>query len=185
MSGLIARVQLVSNALILLGDSPISSLTENTTGATLGANLFENTYLAMLQNHRWRFASKSQRLNRLAAKPNTGYTYAFQLPSDMLYIIKGDSRRYEVYGTEIHCDSESFQLDYIHRVQEDLLPAYFAKALEYNLASQFAVPLTGDIDKGKYYMTVYNDAIRKAKFADSTQYPEVAVQDAPYVTIRY
>ncbi len=48
MAGLTARVQLCSNALILLGDRPIASLTEASTGATLGANLFENTYLAPL-----------------------------------------------------------------------------------------------------------------------------------------
>jgi len=185
MSGLITRVQLVSNALLLLGGHTISSLTEDSTGAKLGANLFENTYLSMLQNHRWRFATKTQALSRLAATPETGYNYAFQIPNDFLYAVKGDGRDFEVYDNQIHCNYQTFQLDYIHRVSEDLLPAYFAKALEYNLASQFAIPLTGDISKGDYYAKVHNDAIRKAKFADSTQYPEVQVQDAPYVDIRY
>ncbi len=185
MASLSARVRLVSNALILLGDQPIASLTEDRTGATLGANLFENTYLAMLQNHRWRFAAKSQQLARLAVKPTTGYNYAFALPADMLYAIKGDSRKYEVYGREIHCDATTFQLDYIHRVEEDKLPAYFAKALEFNLAKQFAVPLTGDVDKGSYYGQAADNEIKKAKFTDSTQYPEVAVQDSPYTNIRF
>jgi len=185
MSGLITRVQLVSNALLLLGGTTITSLTENSTGAKLGANLFENTYLTMLQNHRWRFAVKTQELNRLAAKPNTGYEYAYQLPNDFLYSTKGDARDFAVYDNEIHCNQSTFQLDYVHRVSEDLLPAYFAKALEFNLASQFAIPLTGDINKGSYYDKAYNDAIRKAKFADSSQYPEVEVQDHPYVDIRY
>jgi len=185
MAGLIARVQLCSNALLLLGDRPIASLTDETTGSTLSANLFENTYLAMLQNHRWRFAVKTQELPRLSAEPKTRYRYAFQLPADFLYATKGDSRTYEVYGNEIHCNAQSFQLDYVRRVDEDLLPAYFAKALEYNLAFQFSVPLTGDMDKGLYYQKVYIDAIRKAKMADSSQYPEVGVHDQPYVNIRY
>ncbi len=185
MAGLTARIQLVSNALILLGDQPISSLTEDRTGATLGANLFENTYLAMLQNHRWRFASKSQELARLSSKPSTNYSYAFALPADILYGFNGDSRNYEIFGDEIHCNSETFRLEYVRRVEEDRLPAYFAKALEYNLAAQFAIPLTGDIDKGSYYAKVFNNEIRKAKFTDSTQYPEVAVQDSPYTDIRY
>ena len=184
MSGLITKVQLVSNALLLLGGNTITSLTENSTGAKLGANLFENTYLDMLQNHRWRFAVKTQELNRLEAKPDTGYEYAYQLPSDFLYTTKGDARDFAVYDNEIHSNQRTFQLDYIHRVNEDVLPAYFAKALEYNLAAQFAIPLTGDINKATYYGKVFTDAIRKAKFADSSQYPEVAVQDAPYVDIR-
>jgi len=185
MSGLISRVQLVSNALLLLGGNTISSLTENSTGAKLGANLFENTYLGMLQNHRWRFAAKTQELNQLAATPDTGFNYAYQMPSDFLYAIKGDSTTFEVYDNEIHCNDKTFKLDYIHRVAENVLPAYFAKALEYNLAMQFSIPLTGDIAKGDYYGRVYNDALRKAKYIDSSQYPEVSVQDQPYIDIRY
>ena len=185
MSGLITRVQLVSNALLLLGGNTISALTENSTGAKLGANLFENTYLAMLQNHRWRFATKTQALSRLAAKPDTGYEYAFQIPNDFLYSVEGDARDYAVYDNQIHCNNTEFQLDYIHRVSEDLLPAYFAKALEYNLASLFAYPLTDDSGKASYYASLYSNEIRKAKFADSSQYPEVSVQDQPYIDVRY
>jgi len=185
MSGLISRVQLVSNALLLLGGNTISSLTENSTGAKLGANLFENTYLSMLQNHRWRFAAKTQELNQLAATPNTGFNYAYQMPNDFLYTIKGSGNTFEAYDNEIHCNDKTFQLDYIHRVSEDVIPPYFAKALEYNLASQFAVPLTGDIAKGDYYERKFNSEIRKAKFADSSQYPEVSVQNQPYIDIRY
>ena len=186
MAGLIARVQLVSNALILLGDRPIASLTEDSTGATLGANLFENTYLALLQNHRWRFATKSQSLARLAAKPNTGFSYAFALPDDFLYAIKGDtSSTYAIYGVEVHTNVATFRLDYVTRVSEDLIPAYFAKAMEFNLAALFAVPLTGDTKKGDYYSNLFLDAVKKAKFADSTQYPEVPVQSEPYTTARY
>ena len=122
MAGLIARVQLISNALILLGDRPIASISENTTGALLGANLFENTYLSMLQNHRWRFSIKAQSLSKLSAKPNTGYNTAFQLPDDMLYIVKADTRDYTIYGNELHCNQEAILLDYATRVEEDILP---------------------------------------------------------------
>lgn len=185
MAGNTARVKLCSNALILLGGSPISSLTEGTIGATLAANLFENAYYALLQNHRWRFATQTADLARMSATPDTGYTYAFQTPSDMLYAIKGDSSKYEIYGTEVHCNAQTFQLDYIYKIAEDKIPAYFAQALEYELASKFAIPLTGDIDKATYYAKIFMDSIRKAKFSDSTQYPEIAVVDTPYITARY
>ena len=185
MAGLTTRIQLVSNALILLGGSPISSLTEESTGAVIGANLFENTYLAMLQNHRWRFAVKRQILSRLSAKPNTGYNYAYQLPSDFQYVVKGDATAYEIYNSEIHCNNETFTLDYVYRVEEDVLPAYFAKALEYNLAHIFAVPLTGDLNKADFYGKMFNSEMKKAKYADSSQFPEVSVMHNPYIDIRY
>lgn len=184
MSGLIAKTQIVSNALILLGDRPISSLTEDTTGATLGANLFENTYLSMLQSHRWRFAVTTLQLSKLSTKPKTGYTNAFQLPANFLYTVKTDIGQFEVFGNEIHSNSDAIRLDYICRIEEDLLPAYFAKALEFGLSAQFAVPLTGDLNKADYYSKVYMNELKKAKHADATQYPEIPVQSRPYVDVR-
>ena len=184
MSGLIARVQLVSNALLLLGDRPIASLTEDTTGATLGSNLFENTYLSLLQSHRWRFATKRLSLSRLSAKPNTGYQYAYQMPSDFLYTIKTDAQSFEVYGKELHSNTTSLDLDYIYRVNEDQVPAYFAKAVEFALANQFAVPITGDLKKADYYSKVYLNELKKAKHTDATQYPEVPVVSRPYIDVR-
>ena len=184
MAGLASRVQIVSNALLLLGVRPISSLDDTTTGAILGSNLFQNTYYAMLQQHRWRFAVKTQSLSKLSAKPNTGYTTAFVLPTDYLYAFKGDQYDYAVYGSEIHSNSQSFTLDYVATIEEDMLPAYFVLALEYNLASQFAIPITGDIDKASYFSKVFANQLKSAKFVDSTQYPEVAVVHSPYTQVR-
>ena len=185
MSGLTAKIQMVSNALILLGDSPLSSLTEERTGAVLGANLFEGTYLAMLTSHRWRFATKTFQLNRLSAAPDTDYLYAFQLPSDMLYMFKADTNNYRLFDHELHTDATAVNIEYIYRVEEDTLPPYFTKALEYNLAHQFALPLTGDLNKGGYYEKMFNTEIRKAKFADSTQHPQDTFRHNRYVEARY
>ena len=185
MAGLTARVRLVSNALLLLGGSTIASLEGNSTGAILGSNLFENTYLSMLESHRWGFAKKTQELARLSTTPISRFQYAFAIPNDFLYTVQGSSRDFEIFGTEIHSNDLTFTLTYVSTIEEDKLPAYFAKALEFNLASLFAIPLTGDLEKGSYYSKVYVDHIKKAKFADSTQYPETAVQDSPYVDVRY
>lgn len=185
MAGASTQVQLVSNALILLGDSPISSLTEERTGAVLGANLFEGTYQAMLASHRWRFATKTLQLSKLSTAPETDYTSAYSLPSDIIYLIKTDTQNYDIYGSEVHTNSDTLQIDYIYRVAEDKLPAYFQKALEYNLAAQFAVPLTGDIDKGSYYAKLFNNEVRKARYADSTQHPQDSFADSPYTEVRY
>ena len=185
MAGLQSRVQLVSNALLLLGGQPISSLTDGSTGALLGANLFENTYLEMLSSHRWRFAVKSLKLSKLTQSPDTDFNYAFQLPADLVYLIKADVANYEVYEKELHSNANDVTIDYTYRVEEDTLPAYFAKALEYNLAAQFAVPLTGDMSKGQYYNQAFLNAVKKAKFADSTQRPGDAFVSSPYTDVRY
>ena len=180
-----AKVRLVSNALLLLGGQTISSFDDNSTGAVLGENLFDTTYKAMLQNHRWGFAKKTKALSRLSDTPNGDYQYAFLLPSDFLYLAKGSSYKFDLVGDTIQTNDKEFELEYIASVSEDRLPEYFAKALEFNLASLFAIPLTGDIDKSNYYSKVFIDQLRKAKAADSTMYPEVSIQDTPYLNVRY
>ena len=182
-------ISIASNALLLLGHEPISSFTEGTAGATIAANLYENSYLAVLSNHRWRFATKTQQLARLTEEPLIeGYRYAYQLPSDLLYlqsINEGATDRYNVYETKLYTNDENVIADYTYRVDEDKLPPYFTKMLEFYLAAQFALSLTGDMQKGEYFSKMYLNEIKRAKWADSTQQPQNLFVDSQYVNVRY
>ena len=180
-----SSISLASNALLLLGHSTIASFTEASAGATIAANLYETSYLGLLTSHRWRFATKKERLARLTATPINDYSYMFQIPSDCIHIIKVDTRRYTVVGDKVYANERDLYMDYIHRVTEDMLPPYFVKMMEFFLAVQFAVPLTGDMEKGKYYSGIYLNELKKAKFADSTQQPATPVLDNAYVDIRH
>jgi hypothetical protein len=46
------KVGLISKALILCGEKPLTSLTDDRYGATVGVNLFELIYEAELQSNR-------------------------------------------------------------------------------------------------------------------------------------
>lgn len=182
---IVSAITISSNALILLGAEPIASFIDGSTGATIASNLYESSYQSMLTTHRWRFATKKAQLARLSTPPPNGYNYAFQIPSDCLYIITPTTADYEIYGSLIHTNDTSLQLEYIYRVSEDKLPAYYVKMLEFFLAAQFAIPLTGSIEKGTFYSSLFIDQQRKAKFADSTQRPQDSFIDSPYVNIRF
>ena len=185
MTGITSDISIASNGLLLLGHDPIASFTEPTAGATIAANLYETSYLSLITAHRWRFATKKAKLARLSAKPLNGFNYQFQIPSDCLYVIRVSTVRYEIYESTIHCNDEALEMDFLYRVTEDRLPPYFAKMLEFFLAAQFAVPLTGDMNKGKYFQAMYLNELKRAKFADSTQRPNVGFQDSPYTATRY
>jgi len=188
MSQITSDIKIASNALLLLGGETIASFTEPTTGSTIADNLYQSSLDGMLSAHRWRFATKTLKLSQLVGKGNGNFKYKYALPSDMLYLIKTDSSndRYELYGKELHTQHNAVTIDYIYKVDETELPSYFIKALEFYLAFQFAVPLTGDMDKGKYYRTAYEAELKRAKFADSTQRPGDALQAASrYVKARY
>ena len=185
MAGTTSSISLASNALLLLGHETIASFDEGTAGATLAANLYETSYLSTLTIHRWRFATKKAQLARLVETPINEYNYAFQLPSDMLYLIKADVNDYEIYENKLYCNSQDVYIDYIFRVNEDNLPPYFAKMFEFFLAAQFALSLTGDMEKGNYFSRMYLNELKRAKFADSTQRPQDSFSHSPYLEVRF
>ena len=172
MASITSDIKLASNALVLLGHEPIASFEESTAGATIANTLYESSYLSLLTSHRWRFATKTQLLSRLSAAPEGNFSYQFQLPSDLLYLIKTDSRsKYEIYGNTLRTNNSTVEIDYIYRVKESQLPAYYIKMVEFFLAMEFALPLTGSLDKGSYYRMMFEAQLKRAKFADSSQRP--------------
>jgi len=180
-----SKVEIISNSMVLLGGNTIASLDEDSTESRIGASLYETSYLFMMTIHRWRFNTKQAQLARLTAEPLYGYLYQFQLPTDLLYLIKIDSHtRYQIYGTTLHSNQEEIKIDYQYRVEEGNLPAYFTKPFEFFLASQFAIPLTGDEKKTALYESKYTKHMKSAKFVDSTQSPSDSFIDSPYVSVR-
>ena len=186
MAGSTSAIQLSSNALILLGHPPISSFDEPGAGAQAASNLYEQSYLNLLTIHRWRFATKKAQLARLTAAPLNGFTYQFQLPSDLLYLIRKESGGdYEIYGDRLYSNSGTESIDYIYRVNEDNLPPYFIKAFEFFMASQLAIPVVGNSTRAAEYNGMYEMQLKRAKFADSTQRPQDTFTDSPYTQARF
>ena len=180
------KIEIASNALILLGDQPIASFTDGDTGSMLAANLYETTYHAMLTETLWHFATRTEQLAKLVEKPTNGYSNKYQLPVDCLYVVKADTSHYEIYERELYANADSVQIEMVYPVDEVNLPSYFVKALEYNLASLFAIPLTGNASRGEFYRTLYEAELKRAKRADASQRPASQVGGSErYVTARY
>lgn len=185
MAGSTSAISISSNALILLGHPPISSFDEPGAGAQAASNLYEQSYLNMLEIHRWRFATKKAQLARLTAAPLNGFTYQFQLPNDLLYLIRKDSGfNYEIYGDRLYSNNATEEIDYIFRVNEDNLPAYFIKTFEFFMAMQLAIPVVGNSTRAAEYNSMYEMQLKRAKFADSTQRPGDTFVSNPYVNVR-
>jgi hypothetical protein len=180
-----SKVQLSSNALILLGDSPISSFTEEGAGAVTASNLYESSYLSILSSHRWNFATKKATLAKLTALPKNEYKYQFQMPTDIVMLITTyPTSTYRILGDKLYSNSNAVEIDYIYKITEDKFPAYFVKAFEFYLASQFAIPITEDLNKADIMQRFYERESRKARYADSQSQPAVPIQDDPYIRVR-
>lgn len=180
-------ISIASSALVLIGHSTINSFDDGTAGATVANQFYNTSYEALLQLHRWRFATKQATLTRLSEEPLMDeYTYTFQLPTDMLYLIKTEhTANYEVYEDKLFSNHINMKIDYIFKPKEDKLPAYFVKMMEFYLASQFAVPVTGNATRAQTYMIAYEKSLLQAKHIDSSQRPNRAIRSNPYINVRF
>ena len=180
-----SKIGLISKALILIGEQPLTSLTDNRYGATVGSNLFEMLYEAELQSNRWRFAMTKGSLSQLVAEPLNEWQYAYQLPTDMLLPIGVWPRvAYEIYADHLYTDASSVQLDYMFKPDVSDIPAYFATLMTYALAKDMVKSIT-ESDTAVTIMTnKYNMQRARAMYADAQGRPSKMVIDSPFTDNR-
>ena len=182
-----SSVDIASNGLILIGDNPINSFDDPGAGAQTASALYPVTKKRLLSEHPWSFALKTQRLNRLSQKPDvlTNYQYAFQLPTDLIRIWNIQNHgNYDVIGNLLYSNSTQLLCTYIYNVDEVNLPPHFVKALEYSLASDFAIAVTEDNTMAGLYEQKSINAINQAMAIDSQNRPQVSIIDSPLIAAR-
>lgn len=179
------KIDLLSKALILLGEKPLQSLSDDRYGATVGSGLFDLIYENELQSNRWRFACKKATLAKLTDVPLNQWAAAFQLPSDMLLPLHlYPATAYEIYGSRIYCNEASAALDYLFKPDPSQLPAYFSTLLTYALARDMANPVTGGVDAFKVFELKYLKQRDRAMYADAQGRPATPVQSSPFTSVR-
>lgn len=181
-----SKIDLISKALILCGEEPLNSLSDQRYGATVGANLFEMLYENELQSNRWRFAMTKSALSKLAAVPLNQWKNAFQLPPDMLLpigIFPADLT-YEIYGDRIYTDRETVELDYLFKPVVTAVPAYFATLMTFTLAQHMIKPITESDAAVKVMSDKYDKQRGIAMYADAQGRPAKPSFSDPFVNNR-
>ena len=64
-----SKIQLISNALILIGDLPVTSLSGNSRAEPVANNLYDNIVQNELTKFRWGFARKQAQLSLTVEEP--------------------------------------------------------------------------------------------------------------------
>ena len=183
-----SSIDIASNALLLVGDNPISSFDDPGAGAQAAANLYPETKKRLLSEHPWSFALKQQRLNKLSQKPDelTNFNNAFQLPTDLIRIWDMQIRTdYILIGNLLYSNQEELLATYIFDVDEVNLPPHFVKSLEYALASDFAISVTEDTAKAGLYEQKSINAINQAMAIDSQGRPQRGIISSPLIDVRF
>ncbi len=178
-------IDIASNALQMIGAKSISSFDSPGASAAVAKALYEPMLEALLTRTYWRFAIKKQKLNLLSQDPLNEYKYAYQIPTDCLKVERVyQVKNYQVYRDLIYTNTLDIDIDYVYRVEDSALPAYFVLAFTYKLASEFALSVTDDVGKNQTYEAKFREAIGEAFAADAMQHPQTPIQDQPFSDVR-
>lgn len=182
-----SKIDLISKALVLCGEKPLNSLSDNRYGATVGSNLFEVLYENELQSNRWRFATTKKALSQLVDAPLNQWKYAYQLPTDMLLPIGvyPVDLTYEIYADHLYSNRTSVELDYLFKPEVTSVPAYFATLMTYALAKNFIKPITESDSSVKIMEDKYKTQRATALYADAQGRPAKPVAHSPFTDSRY
>jgi len=169
-------IDIASRGLILIGAEPITSFSSDSTEALVASNLYEDTVRTALCTTRWRFSTNQAELNRLTAAPSGRFDSAYQLPADSLMVhaatVSDMLIEYTLYGDKLYCNEPTTStviVDYTFRAREENFPSYFTLALEFTLASSFAMAIARDEQLAGLLERKSAQLMQQAKTLDSQQ----------------
>jgi len=188
-------VSICSNALMMLGKTPIASFTEGTDKATYCANLYPVMRDSLLRKHYWNCAMKRVLLSPLAELPAFGYSNQFQLPEDFLRLYEvgmsgrfgGFIREYQLENRMILANAEALPLRYVWRNENpDNWDAALVQVATAQMAAVLAYPITQSTSLRDSMKEEAARELRDAKAIDGQENPSETLGDEfPLLAGRY
>lgn len=183
-----SKIDLISAALVLIGDKPVNSLTGNDRRQQVANALYDSVKEAELSKHRWGFARKKAQLSLTTETPvDDEWQSIYQLPTDLITLIKlKPNVNYQVLGDKVYTNlSQALYCDYIYNTSESEFPAYFTKLMQYALAVEFSTSIRDSSAAQANMASLYNDTARMARYTDSQQHPQTPIQHRPFINVRF
>tara|TARA_R110002096_G_scaffold116863_3_gene253298 strand:- start:1550 stop:2152 length:603 start_codon:yes stop_codon:yes gene_type:complete len=162
------KLDIISNARILLADTPVYDLNE----IPEQEYIFNSLYRNMLQMKYWKFSLKRAELSRITEAPLFGYKYAFQLPFDFANLTRFDNdinvTSYEILGDQLLCDNEEMRIEFtsLDTPVESCTPMV-VKYLEYQTAAELSYLITEDKTIANNFIALATRQLNKAASRDS------------------
>jgi hypothetical protein len=173
-----SEVEICSDALLLLGEEPITSFDDASKKARLCKRFYPVIRDSVLRAYPWRCAIKYQSLNILtgdSAITESDYAYTYQLPASpyclrALLINNDKTVQWEVIGRKLVTDEESVTLKYIARITDPGdFDALLVMAIAIQLAQAIAYPITGNPQFTKIMEDLYQLRMLEARSIDSME----------------
>lgn len=182
-------VQICSNALLMLGAQTINSFDDESERATIVANLWPNSLLAILRAHPWNCAIKRVVLAPDVAAPAFEFPYAFTLPGDCLRLLSlgedGEHLPYALEGRKILMHDNDCRLRYLYRNED--IPSWdtlLVAAAEAYMAMTCAYPITKSAAQVDAMSKLFTFKLQQARTIDAQENPPDTVGDFPLLNAR-
>ncbi|HEY7805033.1 MAG TPA: hypothetical protein VIC30_11465 [Orrella sp.] len=156
------KLSICSDALILLGATPLSSFSDGTDAAQICDRLYDDLKDSVVASYPWSWSFKKVQLARLTEEPANEWKYFYQLPGDRLAGVRAVfnssatgiapiQRGWELLGDKLMSSQEQIWIDYQFSPGESALPTYFVQLLKYAMAAEIAETVTDQLTKAEYF----------------------------------
>lgn len=191
-----SAISICSNALLMLGEAPISSFTEEgqpsqLDTARLCANLWPSVRDYVLRSHTWNCATKRAVLSPETTAPAFGYTHKFALPGDWLRNIEINDNvasvvDHVVESKKLLMNGNVCRIRYVWRNEDTgSWDPMLVHACELAMAAKLAYPVTASTTKQEIQENLFQNALRMARAVDGQDESTAQFGDMPLLEARY
>ena len=169
---------IVNTGLILLGELPILSLTDDSDVARAANAIYSHVRDEVLAQHPWNGCTKQVTLARLSGTPIFGWSYQYVYPSDGLRILFTDDDQYP-WKVSIGTDGQSkvvlsnaptLAVEYIFRqTNVSRYGSWLSFAMSKRMAAELALTLTQHQGKAQGFMAAYQAQLSMSKMMDGQE----------------
>jgi len=156
------KLSICSDALIMLGASPLSSFSEGTDAAQICDRLYDDLKESLVASYPWSWSFTKVQLARLTETPANEWKYAYSLPGNAIAGIRALFNSasvgtqplqygWEIVGDQVYTNEETVYVDYQFTPNESALPSYFVQLLKYAMAAEIAETVTDQLTKAEYF----------------------------------
>ena len=189
-----SNVDIVNNALSILGGSTISSLTEDTKKARISNQRFENVRNRVFRAHPWNCLIKRVQLAENSTAPVVEFDNAFALPSDFLRVLKihngttdsvASDMPYKIEQKNLITDESTVYLVYVAKDTDPTnYDTYLYEVLAFQLAADMAYAITNNATLAKNLLVDADEKLREARFVDSVENSTDTVEASEFTNAR-
>jgi len=184
-----SEVSISNRALQLLGQTRITTLSENSVAGRACNNCYEELRDAELMAHPWLFAKKQASLAASTDTPEHTFDNIFVLPSDCLRIIfptNEPTLDWDIHGKSIYTNwSAPLDITYIAQITDtNTMHVLYREALAAKMAMNMCEEITGSGSKYAVAKDAYTAAIKEARRTNALMRLPQEGADDPWITVR-